>query len=237
MFGIFNSKMPSMKRSRESSSHSSYSAKKARAIIAVKKVFRRPAGAQMSLGPEVKNYDTALAVTTVSTGAPLTLDLLSGLAEGTGDTQRVGRKIKIVSIDMQLNVNQIIGSSVAANTTASEAFIDVFLCLDKSPDLSTLSATNVFISAATNLTYISPAYLDRVQTLHRWRVPLSFAGPSTACNTWHSKGPIGVAFTDATGVPQVNGLVLYALSPNAAAATTTAPPQLSAYCRVKFTDN
>jgi len=188
-----------------------------------------------SKGPEIKNYDLTAGPTAVNTGTPLVLDCLGGIAEGTNDSQRVGMKILIKSVDVEANITATVGATATVNNSVP-CFIDAFLVWDKQPDGSTAAASTIFTSSATDLVYGLPANLDRFQVLRRERYAFDLAGKLSERLHWHVPMDIASKFPDATSAPNSNGIILVFLTNSAAAATTVVSPNVTAYFRVKFTD-
>lgn len=186
-----------------------------------------------SAGPEKKVVDIQVGSTSVVTGTPYILSMLAGIAEGTALAQRVGAKILLKSMDLEMNIIGAPGANAAANYATS--VVDIFVIWDKQPDGATPSVGSILVSTSTNLTFGNTNNLDRFVVLRRRTVNLDFQ--QSMSETWREHIPLELAcrFGDATASPQTNDIYVVAVSPNSVnAANLTAA--ISYVARMKFTD-
>lgn len=189
-----------------------------------------------SQGPERKKYDNLVATPqAVNTGAPYIASLTSGIAEATTIAGRIGGRIHIKAIDAEINVGCTVGSTVTA-PQGNQVYIDVMCVWDKQPDGSVPSAGAVFVSTTTNLTLGNVNNLERFQVLRRERISMDVASGLSQIIKWNVPCEAAVRFGDSTGSPQTNDFYIMALSPNAAASTSTIAPVISYLARVHYTD-
>jgi len=224
---------PAIKKRRRSVSATSRSGP-AKFMQMSKSNFYRGRISNGSIGPEIKNLDATVALTTVNTASSYVYDLLALLAEGTGAGNRVGQKVMVRSVDVKWNLTGTPGSAVTTSTVP--VFMDVFLVLDKQPNGSTAAATTIFTAASTNLTGSNIIYLERFQVLRRARVAFDISSGLSEAIDWHVPLNLATRFSDSTSSPATNGLLLVALSPAATSLTTNIQPQVSYFARVKFLD-
>lgn len=191
-----------------------------------------------TMGPEVKSIDVSTGVLDVIAGSNYLVSALNTIAVGTDDSQRVGQKINVKSISIEANIGCFGGSAISTVAPGGQAFLDVYLVWDKQPDGAAPSGgtATIFSSANTNLTYGLPANLERFQILRRERYAFDTSAGLTARLNWHVPMDMSVRYSDSTGSPNTNNLLLCALSPSAAASGTVMCPNITSYMRVKYTD-
>jgi len=187
-----------------------------------------------SSSPEKKVVDIQVGSTSVVTGTPYILSMLAGIAEGTALAQRVGAKILLKSLDIEMNIIGNPGANVGLNGYAATP-IDIFIVWDKQPDGATPTVGSILVSSTTNLSFGNTTNLDRFVVLRRKTVNLDWV--SNMGETWREHVPLELAsrFGDATASPQTNDIYVMAVSPIAASATTI-NALISYVARVKFTD-
>ena len=186
-------------------------------------------------GPERKKYDNLVATTAVNTGTPFIASLTSAIAQGTAYNQRVGDRIKLKSVDLEMNVSTVVGASVTT-LQANQVFMDVAIVWDKQPDAAVPGVTSIFTSSATNLTFSTVANLERFHILRRWNVCLDLAQGLSQIIKDHIPLDLGARFPDATGSPTSNDIYVVAITPNATASATNVAPSISYVARVSYTD-
>lgn len=179
-----------------------------------------------STNPEIKNYDNNVAVTQVGTAAPYILSLTAGIAEGTSNNQRVGQKILLKSIELEIDYTQPTAASASA-------FVDFMLVWDKAPDGSTTTVATILASSTTNLTFGNTANLERFVILRRERVVLNNAATTGVVSNIHLPLDLAARFSDSTGAPVTNDILAVAVSPNAAGVSG---PSIAFVARVKYAD-
>jgi len=193
--------------------------------------FRRSVPRAGSSRSEIKNYDNNITATSVGTGSPYVASLCSGIAEGTSDSQRIGQKIMLRSIELEMNVT--IANFGGANLPT---FLDVFIVWDRQPNQALAAATSIFASATTNLTFLNTSNTERFKVVRRVRLELDTS--SRIGNSFSLHVPLALAtkFPDSNTFPSTNDILLCALSPNTVGSSGN-NPSISYIARVKYTDN
>jgi len=183
------------------------------------------------LGPERKKFDSSQGVTGVNTAAPFVLSLLNGINEGTSVNQRVGQRIHVKALD--LNIQCSAGSTLTLGT--GPQFLDAIIVWDKQPNEATATASQIFQNASTNLTFLNTQNLERFQVLKRVRINFDIAGSASYAGEFHIPCEMGARYSDASGTsPNTNDLVFVALSNNVASAGDF--PGFQFNWRITFTD-
>lgn len=183
--------------------------------------------------PEIKNYDNNIAAASVVTGTPYVASLCSGIAEGTSDAQRVGQKILLKSVDIEMNVVAVPGASVG--NLSPPCPIDVFVVWDKQPNAAQAAASTIFASSATNLTFLNTQNTERFVVLRRHSMVFDTVEHSGEVYKVHVPLDVAVKFPDANTFPTTNDILVCALSPNAVSVNSTTAT-IAYVARVKFTD-
>lgn len=188
-------------------------------------------------GPEVKNIDVTVSNQVVTTAAPYTNALLDTIAEGTTDSNRVGMKIQVKSLDITFNMYATYTGIAPVNATPT--FVDVWVLHDRQPDQSGAAAASaIFTAATTNLVRMLPQNLDRYTVLRHERIPFDIASLTASCAKmvdYHIPLDLAVRYADGTGAPVTNDLLVAFLSP-CASGNSVFQPNISYQYRVKFTD-
>lgn len=182
-------------------------------------------------GPEIKKLDINVGQTNVGTAAPYVNGLFDTISQGTGVGNRIGDRIHMKAVDVQWNI-QIDGAGLP--TLNNAAFIDLFCIVDLQPDGGTASATTIFASPTTNLTYLNIDQLERFRVLKRERIYLDAASGLSDVRTWHVPLDLGVRYGTATSAPNTNDVLLCAVSPGAAGSENSA--LISYVARLSWTD-
>lgn len=180
-----------------------------------------------STAAEVKNFDNNVAATLVGTAAPYILSLTAGIAEGTANNQRVGQKILLKSVELEIN-------AFISNANTLSNFMDFFLVWDKAPDGATTTVATILATSATNLTFGNTANLERFVILRRLRLEFDAASNFGYIGNIHLPLDLATRFSDTTGAPVSNDILVVAVSPQAAGAATS--PSIAYVARVKYTD-
>lgn len=186
-----------------------------------------------SAGPEIKNFDNQTAALAVTSAAPTIDSMLSDIAEGVTSVTRVGAKILLRSLDIELNATCTGGS--AGVTGPQNAIVDVLVVWDKQPNGAVPTVGSILVSTDTNLTFGNLANLERFVVLRRKSFALSADHPA---EVWREHIPLQVAsrYADTTGPPLTNDIYIVCISPNGATSTTVIGPQIDYVARVKFVD-
>jgi len=185
-----------------------------------------------STAPEIKNFDLQVNATSVVTGTPYIQSLTSGIAEGAAIAQRIGAKILVKSIDLEMNITTSPGGSIALSTGC---FLDVFVVWDKQPDGATPTAGSVLVAATTNMTFGNVNNLERFVVLRRKSFVFDETQGMNAIYRDHIPFQLATRFGDATAAPQTNDIYVMAVSPNAVGAGNTTA-NIAYVSRCKFTD-
>jgi len=138
--------MPSQKR-RFSDAAKSFS-KRMKIPMAPKKKFIKPSNLNLNqVGPELKYVDTEATDTAVPAGtSSVDFVLLNSIAQGSDNTNRIGRKITVKSID----INAIFTGMIASGTTGTpSAMIRWWVLVDAQPDGATATPADVWKSTST----------------------------------------------------------------------------------------
>lgn len=115
-------------------------------------------------GEELKTIDTEGYNNTTSTGA---VYLLSGVAQGTDYTNRIGRKISMKSLLIRFSLNPNAGQ-----TSAVGDFVRILIVYDSQSNGSAPGVTDILQTA----NYLSPMNLnnrDRFKVLHERLIPMN----------------------------------------------------------------
>lgn len=176
-------------------------------------------------GPERKKYESLNSNINVTSTAPYVQSLTSGIAQGTGVSQRVGDRIHIKAVDILFDVQQFTPGS--GNT-----FLDVFLIADYQPDETVASAAQIFVTPSSNLTYIALDNLERFQILRRERITMDPAQGECRAFNFHLSADLGTRFSSSTGAPSSNDLLVCALCPETGGASAV----VSYLSRLTYTD-
>lgn len=191
----------------------------------------------MPSGGELKFFDTAVDFTIDTTGEVPATGQLNLIPQGAGESQRIGRKVTIKSI----NFNGLVLYNPTTDTNGSD-FVTIYLVLDKQCNGAAASATDVlttvdFFKAQRNL-----ANSERFVIMKRWQFSLqSQAGASGAFGKvqrglkFYKKCNIPIEFSSTMGVIseiRSNNLFLLAGSTSVSDDKTA----VSAICRLRYSD-
>lgn len=128
--------------------------------------------------PELKFFDTTHSFSIDNTGEVPATGQLNLVPQGVAQSERVGRKMTIKSIQTQLLLSYNPAASTAGNDTAF-----VWVVMDKQCNGAAAALGDVFSGASTTPVELRPnmANSDRFVILKKWQVPLlSQAGVSAA---------------------------------------------------------
>lgn len=124
-------------------------------------------------GPELKFFDTALSFTADATGEVPATGQLNFIRQGAGESQRVGRKVIVKSVQIQAGLAYAPGAGAAAAT-----ILYVFLVQDTQANGAAAAVTDVLTSTA-----LATA-LPNVENNQRFRILRKFV--------WEMNSPSGV---------------------------------------------
>jgi len=199
---------------------------------------RRGVAVSGSSGPEIKQLDINVSNTAVVTGTPYIASMTAAIAEGTDSNDRIGIKILLKSLDLQLDAIAMVNAGIATPSTTtgtSPGFMDVFVVWDKQPNGAVPTVATIFANTTTPLTFGNVGQLDRFVVLRRRR--FSFDGSKGLSETMTEHVPLELAtrFADATASPNTNDIYIVALCNNAAGAGTI-NGGIAYSARIKFVD-
>lgn len=194
--------------------------------------YNRPSNA-----PELKFLDNVNGWAFDATGeVPVSAQLLT-VVQGTGESQRIGRKIRVKSVQGKYNLNFVPGAATAAATT-----VFWWLVWDKQANGAAAAVTDVFTTAATSIAPRNLVNSDRFVILKRFKVKLcAQAGVSAAYNKdvrsveFYKKCDIPIEYSSTTGaIAEIksNNLFFIAVSDNESDDTAN----LIGVTRIRYTD-
>lgn len=157
-----------------------------------------------------------------------TLILLNGCAAGTGDTERLGRVVWNLEVDIEMFVR-------ATQTSDFRAI----LVQDWSPNGSLPSVTDILDMSSANpcLGEYLPANEDRFSLLRDMKVPLSTNGPQNYVVKFHQALQTETVFSGTTNsISSLTTNAYYLLVIGYDLGGTTVFPTYSYYSRLYYTD-
>lgn len=185
------------------------------------------------LGPELKYLDTSAVGTFNYSGGSPGIVLLNGVAAGTANNQRIGRKVLIKSLELRIQFRQ---------SSATTQAVRMAIVYDKQSNQAAPSIGDIFNVAATNLDPYAAKNLDNVERFIILKDELIGFGGSALLNdpsTWTQKMflplTLPVRFDSANGAIAditTGSLWLVFFDSNTVGASTAC----SYYSRIKFTD-
>lgn len=174
------------------------------------KKYKRPTAAQVQrwanprtggfLGIETKFLDSAVDAVTVNAAAdastgekdPTLGSCLNSILQGNGESQRIGRKVTLKSVELD-GVISAVGNADAADAPQQASYF-IALVLDKQTNGVQMNSEDCFLNkGATALLAASP--LRDMEFLSRFRV----------LKTVKLRAPRPYAFTDGTGTGSISG--------------------------------
>lgn len=188
-----------------------------------------------SANPEIKNYDTNVSATSVVTGTPYIQSLTAAIPEGVTAGSRVGIKILLKSVDLQLNVIPYVNGGASGAQGLIPSYMDVFIVWDKQPDGATPTVATVFTTTTTPLTFGNVGQLDRFVVLRRKRFCIDGASGLGFTMSEHVPLDLATRFADATNNPNTNDIYVMAICSTAASALNY-NGAIAYTARVKFVD-
>lgn len=150
---------------------------------------------------EQKNFDTALSFAMDATFEVPATGQLCLVPQGTGDEQRIGRRITIKSIQIR---GQAFFAPAAAATAATGCWL--YLVMDKQTNGAAAAITDVFTSSVVNTALLNLDNNQRFVILKKWQwVMQPGAGATAAYNNscknieWYKKCNIPIEYSSTTG--------------------------------------
>lgn len=193
-------------------------------------------GHELGKMQEFKFFDTNLAFTFDSTGEVPATGQLCLIPQGVTQSQRVGRRCKIHSIQLRLHY------SYDAGTTTYPPILYLYLVQDRQTNGAAAAVTDVLTSATMSIAMINMANSARFRIIKRIVIKMTpqagiFSTPldSTAFHDYYKKCSIPLDFSSTTGAItelKTNNLFLLA----GGNATTDDLVALSGTCRLRFSD-
>ncbi len=181
------------------------------------------------LNPEFKFVD--VDITTASVTTTYNKKLLNGLQKGTGSSDRIGRSVKMKSLDIG-----IICTRNVASTTNN--FVRVSLVYDRAPDASTVVSLEVFQTADNKI--LSPRNLDfrnRFMIMKEWIFDIGNAGNRPAIHANYYKKLDMHAIFNSSDLGTIADLEKGALYLMYVSDASTNAPSLTFYSRIRYLDN
>lgn len=181
------------------------------------------------MNPEFKTIDKD--VTIPSVGTAINVQLLNGVQRGDDYNQRVGRSMRVKSIEL----NMLITKNPAS--TGYER-VRVILLLDKDPDSTTITNTEIFASITSQI--ISPRNLDnrnRLVMLKDWVYTLNKdGGPQSYNEQYYRKLGFHTIYNNSNlgTIADINENALYLIVVSDTGINT---PSFTYYSRLRFLDN
>lgn len=212
--------------------------KSGRSVAAARSRSSYTSAPRSSGGKEKKVIDLAEANYAVNTTGSVTA--LNLVAQGTDYTDRIGRIIKPVSV-------QVRGTFLGEDATTLDQLGRVMLVWDSQPNGATIATIAQILNAATSTSFNNLQNRDRFKIIRDEMVNLGGVD-TTATQTYASKGPENInwyvplgndyvtQYNTTTGVIAAvshGALLLVTIGSNA----TTAGHLFKASTRVRFTDN
>jgi len=109
---------------------------------------------------EFKNEDSAVSFNFDATGeVPATGQWIQGCVQGTGDSERIGNKITVKSIQFRGNI------LYSPATVATGTIVDMYIVLDRQCNGAAAAVTDVFTSANLSVALRNTTNLSRFQIL------------------------------------------------------------------------
>lgn len=181
-----------------------------------------------------KHFDTTPGAAIYALGDTYTFTLLNNIIEGTDEDTRIGRNVKISSIQL----NGIVQS--ASNTTGS-GYIRTIIVQDMQPNAAIFAITSYLVSDDL-VSLRNTDNTKRFKTLHSEILPISGFGtqangtPTTQCVDWYKKVNIITDYNATNGgtIADITKNSLYLLTIATGFATTVLFNDLR--IRLKFSD-
>lgn len=187
-------------------------------------------------GAELKFFDTSLSFPVDATGEVPATGQLNLIPQGTTESQRIGRKCVIKSIQLR----GIATFAPAAAATAADV-VNLFVVLDKQCNGAAAAFTDVFVGSSANTSLRNMANSSRFVILktYRWAFnPMS--GATTAYNNttrtfdWYKRCNIPLEFSSTTGaIGEIRSNNIFLLAQAVQDDLTT----VTGVCRVRFSDS
>lgn len=154
--------------------------------------------------PEKKSFDTQTAAANIGTAGAIKQSTLMAIAQGNAENQRIGRKIRVTDIHMNILITIASGTNLDAG-----AVVRVILAQDRQCNGTTISWSQL-VQLGGPMRFRTLEETMRLRTLKDSLVvvePLSAAGNGTTDNTvgrkkllkWHIKCNIPIMFDNAAG--------------------------------------
>jgi len=247
--------MPAQKR-RFSDAAKTFS-KRMKIPMASKKKFIKPSNLNLTqVGPELKYVDVEASDTSIPAGT-VSVDfvLLNSVAQGSDNTNRIGRKVQAKSLDInaiftgfKLNT----GGGSSNGTSVESCMLRWWVLVDAQPDGATATAADVWKSTSTFA--VAHRNLDTSERFKVLRTGTFDLGSSQSQNTSIAQQPAGfpdkayldiyIPLNDAvkysgtsTGISNIaSGAYYFCYCTDVAAPTNATGAAVTYDCRFKFSD-
>lgn len=184
---------------------------------------------------ELKFLDTGINTSIDSTGEVLTGGQINLVPQGTGESQRIGRKIVIRSIDIK-------GIVVGNGVSTVPIMVQISIILDKQCNGAAAGYTDIYATNDINA-FRNMAYSERFQVLKTWRMAInpstlipagtSYAPPFRNL-TYHKSCSIPVEFSSTTGaITEIKSNNVFVVGIASGGDDTT---NLNGIVRIKYSD-
>jgi len=190
---------------------------------------------------ELKFFDTTLGFTVDVTGEVPATGQLNLIPQGTTESQRIGRKCVVKSIQIK---GELETNFAAAAQADAPNIIYMYLVWDKQCNGAAAAATDVLTSATFRLALNNMANSGRFVILKKWTVPMNpvsgvtgaFGGVKRPIN-FYKKCSIPIEFSSTTGaiteIKSNNLFLLAGCSPDGGDDGTS----FDGVCRLRYSDN
>lgn len=118
---------------------------------------------------EKKWLDTAASATSIGTTGTIIASSLNLLSAGTGESQLVGRKMTIKTVQLKGNITVASASNATLSNLVEDIYTDVYLLLDKQANGAAATIANVFQNTDIR-TFKDLENSKRFSVLKKWQV-------------------------------------------------------------------
>lgn len=185
------------------------------------------------MNPEFKFVDVELNQSLATNG---TITLLNGLQKGTGISNRIGRSIKIKSIDLKFRIFKNTANAISSET------LRCMLVLDTEPKATQLNLSELLHNVNIVAQALSPRNLDnrkRLVILKNWVIPMGLVGSSAPTNVFrkHYKETNYHTIYDASDAGNITDITSGALYFVSMTNQPVNPATIVMYNRLRYLDN
>lgn len=180
------------------------------------------------INPEFKWKDTASTITLNTTYSTI---LLNGLVQGTDAGNRIGRSIKVKSLELSFLVSRNIADT-------AQHSVRIMLVLDKEPKATIISASDVLTDTSYYIN--SPRNLNNKNQyviLKDWKLPLpANGGTEVFIRDYYRKFDLHTTYNNGNlgGITDIESNALYLIMVSDATANL---PSITYFNRIRYLDN